>query len=163
MTKEFPQRTKEHVLEETSGRFLQTHLPQEWICRKEFPDYGVDYIIIPILEGDVYPIKILVQLKSSKKSNKGKREPEYERQRLKVATYNLLKEELSCALLIKYVEEENEAYYIFIRDIPEPPQGKASFTVKIPRSEKLSTIDWASIFKRVSGIHSQKKEAGKEI
>ena len=46
-------------------------------------------------------------------------------------------------MLVKYVENENEAYWVLLRDIagPNNPNQK-TLTVHIPRENRMSDINW---------------------
>ncbi len=63
--------------------------------------------------------------------------------RLRVSTYNYLRQNLRVVMLVKFVESANEAYWVLLRDI-NPPQDEdqRSFTVHIPKENRLSTADW---------------------
>lgn len=62
-------------------------------------------------------LELLVQLKASAKSS-GR---DTEAVELKISTYNLLWDKLQVAMLVKYVEAENEAYWLLFGEIPTPP------------------------------------------
>jgi len=52
---------------------------------------------------------------------------------------------LTVVKLVKYVELENEAYWIFLRDVrPHYTENQRTFTVHIPKTNKLSEIDWGA-------------------
>lgn len=86
---------------------------------------------------------MIVQLKASRESSGN---DENETLRLKVSTYNFLQEQLRVVLLVKYVESENEAYYILLRDLyPELAENQKEFTVHIPKNNKLSEADWDNL------------------
>ncbi len=62
-----------------------------------------------------------------------------------MSTYNYLRGLLTVAMVIKYVESENEAYWIFLREVTPPHnENQITFTVHIPRTNKLSEIDWGA-------------------
>ena len=60
-------------------------------------------------------------------------------------------------MLIKYVEAEKEAYWELLKDIPKPPQEQKTFTVHIPRINRLSNIDWSVIQSHVYNVHQKKR------
>lgn len=128
-----PQRPATHQLEERSERFLRQHLPPEWTCEKPGHDYGVDLRIDIFENGRATGLELIVQLKASEAAHA---QPT-ELVSLRVATYNYLKSRLQLAMLVKFVAEENEAYWALVRDIPEPEQQNDTFSVQIPKENRV--------------------------
>jgi len=155
MKRRYPVRPQAHNLEELSERFLEQALPRNWTSEKPEADYGVD-LRIDIFEGE-YPtgLELLIQLKASENSIEG----ENEQLRLKTATYNHLWDKLQVVMLIKYVAEENEAYWILLADVPVPNQKQKTFTVSIPKTKMLSNIDWKCIEEYVRLVTDEKLAA----
>jgi hypothetical protein len=151
----YPQRPVSHQLEEESERFFRQRLPKAWMCERPSPDYGVD-LRIRIVENDIVtPQSFLVQLKASHKAAQGETVPTT----LRVATFNLLWDHLEVALLVRYVLEEHEAYWILLKDVPEPNQEQETFTVHVPRANRLSEEAWKYVSAYVSDIHQRKLDA----
>lgn len=49
-------------------------------------------------------------------------------------------------MLVKYVEELEEAYWVFLRDITPPKdEEQKTFTVHIPKENRLTAINWGKI------------------
>jgi hypothetical protein len=158
--RKYPQRHNNHTLEEKSITFFRNYLPENWNYNTIDRDYGQD-LNIEIAEGNRYKgLEFIVQLKSSATPNIL---DEYERQSLKVSTYNYLWDNLRVVLIIKFIESENEAYWTLLKDIPEPNQEQDSFTIKIPRVNKLSELDWNLITDYVKAITHKKLEAVRPI
>ncbi len=133
-----PQRPVQHNLEEISKRFFQSQLPVNWTTDKPSNDYGID-LVVNIFDGtNASPYQFLVQLKSSQAMSAF----DSEKIPLNISTYNYLRFQLHVAIVVKYVLEDNEAYWLRLVDIPKPNQNKKSFTVSIPRKNKLSCINW---------------------
>ena len=86
---------------------------------------------------------------------------EYERMRLKVSTYNYLMDALSVAMLVKYIASEQQAYWVLLRDVPPPPQAQQSFTVRVPRENRISDLDWQQLRARLANIQGLKLGAGR--
>ncbi|WP_168734202.1 DUF4365 domain-containing protein [Pseudothauera nasutitermitis] len=151
----FPIRSESHQLEELSERFFLDHLPNNWAAEKPANDYGVD-LRVDLFEGrHATGLELLVQLKASKKSTAG----ESEVVRLKVATYNLLWKKLQVDMLVKFVESEKEAYWLLFKDIPNPPQDQESFTVHIPKANRLSSAPWQKVQQYVRSVTDRKLAA----
>lgn len=151
----YPQRNSSHSLEEKSISFFRQYVPNEWNINTIDRDYGQDFNIEISENGRFKGLDLVVQLKSSAKSNKTS-DHIFEKQRMKVATYNYLWNNLRVVLIIKYIEEENEAYWILLRNVKAPVQSNKTFTLKIPRINRLSTIDWNGIIKYVKQVIKRK-------
>jgi Domain of unknown function (DUF4365) len=141
MITSFPQRPDSHQLEELSERFFQQCLPKNWTMEKPKNDYGVDLRVDIFEESNATGREMVIQLKASAQASSSDNEPV----QLKVATYNLLWSKLQVAMLVKYIEAENEAYWLLFKDIPQPNQDHETFTVHLPRVNRLSQIDWTDI------------------
>lgn len=158
MNAQFPRRPRAHVLAETSDRFFRDCLPPEW--RRETPqsDYGAD-VRVGIVDGDqVTGMELIVQLKATERSNQRRG---VEALRISSTTYNYLRNQLNVVMFVKYVDEENEAYWVFLRDIAGPAPGAKTMTVHLPRHQTLTTINWAMIRERVRDVHDGKLAAGR--
>ena len=155
MAKSYPTRPTQHQLEEASVRFLRGHLPKNWTCDKPAADYGVDLRIELFEDTQATGLEFLVQLKSSEQPTEG----HYESIRLAVSTYNYLWDKLQVVMLVKYVAADNEAYWIMLRNVPQPNQAARTFTVSIPKTNRLSTITWADVLADVRRVTDTKLAA----
>ena len=152
MKKPFPRRAGSHQLEELSERFFRNSLPKGWTADRPSTDYGVD-LRLDLFEDDLATgLELLVQLKACAVAKTGVTETV----QLKVATYNFLWEKLQVGMLVKYVEEMDEAYWLLLRDVPSPPQDQETFTVHIPKDNRLSAIDWKAIQDYVRSVTDTK-------
>src|SRR2546421_505482 len=114
MSRKFPLRVESHRLEEISFRFFLHSLPNNWTTERRFNDYGVD-LSVELFEGErATGRELLVQLKASAKPS-GK---DIETVTLKTTTYNLLWDKLQVVVIVKYIQAENEAYWLLLRDVP---------------------------------------------
>jgi len=148
----YPQRDETHKLEELSERFFANSLPRNWRSERPGGDYGVD-TKVDIFEGDnATELELLVQLKSSHAASASA----FESIRLKTTTYNYLWDRLQVVMLVKYVEVKNEAYWLLLSDVPEPNQNQDSFTIRIPKENRLSSIDWQRIQNYVRDVTNGK-------
>ena len=62
-------------------------------------------------------------------------------------------------MLVKYIKEEDEAYWILLKDIPTPSQDNDTFTVHIPKDKKLSSINWDFIYSHIKEVTNDKLAA----
>ena len=155
MDRAFPIRSESHQLEEVSERFFRDCLPRNWTAEKPGNDYGID-LRVDMFEGNqATGLELLVQLKASAEPTAA----DTETVRLKTTTYNLLWEKLQVAMLVKYVESEKEAYWLLFRDIPTPSQDQETFTIHIPKANRISTIQWPGIQAYVRSVTDTKLAA----
>ena len=136
-----PIRHEAHTLETISEDYFVSKLPKGWTRDKPANDYGIDLRVGIFENRQATGLEFIVQLKSSQKATKG----DHEKVKLKVRTYNYLRRNLSVVMLIKYIEEIDEAYWILLKDIPQPDQDNNLFTIYIPKTHTLSTISWKEI------------------
>ena len=59
-------------------------------------------------------------------------------------------------MLVKYIKSENEGYWLFLSDIEKPNQNNNTFTIKIPKSNKLSNIEWDNIRAHIQEVTDSK-------
>ncbi len=148
MPPRYPQRPHNHVIATLSERFFASALPPNWTLNQPANDYGVD-LRVNIFDGQVAtPLEFLVQLKSSKESSLR----DTETISLRVETYNYLWDMLQVVLLVKYCEDVNEAYWKLLKEVPKPNPAQKTFTIHIPKANRLSTIDWGIVTNHVRHI-----------
>ena len=152
-----PKRPGAHQLEEQSERFFRGHLPMGWTCEKQAHDYGIDLRVEIFEDGDATGLELIVQLKASQRAHRGATEIV----RMQTTTYNYLKKNLQLAMLVKFVADTNEAYWILIREIPPPSKRNRTFSVQIPRENRLTAINWQHIRRRVYKISNTKLAAAR--
>ena len=152
MNRRYPTRPRSHNLEELSERYFNENLPENWTTEKPESDYGVD-LRVDIFEGEYATgLELLIQLKASDTSVDG----ENESIRLRTATYNHLWDKLQVVMLVKYIANEDEAYWLLLSQVPEPNQDQDTFTVSIPKQNKLSNIDWEYIKQYIREVTDEK-------
>jgi hypothetical protein len=148
----YPKRTSTHQLEEISQRFFINSLPRNWLAEKPQGDYGVD-LRVDIFEGEnAIGLELLVQLKSSSEGT----DDDVVKMRLNTRTYKYLWDKLAVVMLVKYIAVENEAYWLLLSDVPEPSAEKETFTINIPKINRLSSIDWQAIHQYVYMVTMRK-------
>ncbi|MCH8552631.1 MAG: DUF4365 domain-containing protein [Natronospirillum sp.] len=152
MERQYPQRVNNHQLEEASERFFRNLLPRNWTCEKPGQDYGVDLKVDLYDEQAATGLELLVQLKASEDGEGG----ETEIIRLRTATYNHLWDKLQVVMLVKYIESEGTAYWLFLSEVPEPDQAQETFSVHIPKRNVLSEVDWDQIYQHVREVTDEK-------
>ncbi|HTB32788.1 MAG TPA: DUF4365 domain-containing protein [Bacteroidia bacterium] len=154
---QFPERHTNHTLEQKSENFFRQCLPSNWTVSIPNKDYGQD-LNIEICENQQYRgLDLIVQLKSSEECNTLNNT---ERGRIKVSTYNYLWNNVRVCMLVKYIAEEDEAYWIMLKDVkPAANINQETFTIHFPRQNKLSEINWNDITAYVRGVTDQKLAA----
>ena len=151
-----PLRPDSHQLEELSRRFFSRCLPKNWTWESLANDYGAD-LKVDLFEGqEATGLEVLVQLKSSSTAEGGDSEP----MRLKTTTLNYLKDKLQVVMLVKFIESENEAYWLWLKDVNGPrDDGQETLIVRVPRQNRLSTIDWNQVQAHVRTVTDRKLAA----
>ncbi len=157
MNTNYPERPESHQLEEASHRFFTQQLPRSWVCEKPAHDYGVDLRVEMFENNAATGLELLVQLKASARSSTG----ETESLVLRATTFNMLRNKLQVVMLVKYSEEDGEAYWQLLRDAREPGQENDSVTIRIPKENQLSKIDWHEILLIVRGVTEVKLAANR--
>lgn len=155
---QYPQRHNNHSLEERSLTFLRNQLPRDWNINSIDRDYGQDLNLEISEDGQYRGLELVLQLKSSKESNINNG---FERQIFKVSTYNYLWNNLRVVMLVKYVEELDQAYYILLKDVEPPDQEQKTFTIYIPEDNQLHNINWNNIVEHVKMVSHKKLAANR--
>jgi hypothetical protein len=152
----YPIRHENHSLEEKSITFFRQHLPEDWNINSIDRDYGQDLNIEIAEDGKYKGLELIVQLKSSKEPNIV---ADSESQVFRVSTYNYLWDNLRVVMVIKFIESENEAYWTLLKDVQSPNQDNETFTLHLPRQNRLSTLDWTTIVDYVRNVTDRKLAA----
>jgi hypothetical protein len=152
MAPKFPQRPRSHQLASESENFLRRYLPKEWTCDAVTSDYGVDFRLGIVTDGQVTGKELLVQLKASTAEDPG----ESVVVRLRTSTFRYVWDMLPVALLVKYIAKEDEAYWLLWKDVVAPSDDQETFTVRIPRANQLSQNPWPTIERHIQHIHARK-------
>ena len=157
MAKGFPQRTADHNREERSRRYFERQLPGDWASHRPGNDYGIDIHVDIFENGNATGLELIVQLKATDEADDG----DTERVRIPVRSYNYLMHRTEVAMLVRYIDDDEEAYWILLRDIPPPTDGQRTFTVRIPKTNRLSAIQWDRIVNLVRRVTDRKLAAGR--
>lgn len=148
-----PIRHNNHILETESNKFVSNQIPNEWVIDKPDHDYGIDYNINIVIDNEVTGLGFSVQLKSKIRDNHS----DYTTIALKHSTLSLFNTMLAPVLLVAYVKEEKEAYWCWYNDLDiDLTVQQKTFTIQVPKTNKLSELDWSKITKYVQSIFSIK-------
>ena len=148
-----PNRHTNHILETESNKFFCNSIPNEWFIDKPDHDYGIDFIVNISVRNQVTGLNFSVQLKSKAKENY----PTYTTAILKKTTLEMFKTRLEPVLLVVYVQEELEAYWFWYNELViDSDKVQKSLQIRIPKTNKLSCIDWDSKIKYVQQSFSVK-------
>lgn len=161
MNTRLPRRGASQQLEGQSEQFFRRHVPRAWTIETPTNDFGVDLRLGVVDENHVTGKELVIQLKASSKASTR----EFETVRLAVTTYNFLSNHLNVAMLVKYVEPEQEAYWVLIKDVSPPTQAQKTFTVRLPKSNKLSKLlesEWEALRNQIQRVHNLKLGAARQ-
>lgn len=153
---QYPKRHPNHTLEQRSETFFRQCVPNDWSINNLNHDYGQDLNIEIAEDGKYRGLELIVQLKSSENSAVV---ADSETQPISVSTFNYLRDNLRVVLFVKYIASENEAYWILLKDVAPPNQEQKTFTLHIPRENKLSSLNWKIIAEYVRMVTDRKLAA----
>src|SRR5262249_321704 len=120
-------------------RFVMSHLPREWITRQIWYDYGLDLNVELVEDGRVTGKNFSVQVKSVKNRRPAAQDV---RVRLTQATVAYMGARLEPVLLVAYVDEDHEAYWMWAEEIAIHDGGNETVTVRVPTARKLTQTNW---------------------
>ncbi|MCU0392073.1 MAG: DUF4365 domain-containing protein [Thermoflexibacter sp.] len=152
---DYPKRDRNHIIEEYSERFLKSHIPIEWVINKFHIDYGTDYNCeIASKEGEVTGRNFTIQLKGKEKES----DDEFIKvTKIKRTTINRWLKRLEPTLIVVYVIDEKEAYWLWFKeDTVDLTKSNDSFLINIPRLNRFSTISWSDVEKNIIEIFNKK-------
>ncbi|WP_218599403.1 DUF4365 domain-containing protein [Polaribacter sp. NJDZ03] len=148
-----PNRHNNHILETESNKFFNFKVPNEWYVDKPEHDYGVDYVVNIVTNNHVTGLSFSVQMKSKIKEKNSN----FAVISLKRSTLGLFNTKLEPVFLVAYVQEEKEAYWSWYNELEfDLTSSQKTYTVNIPKTNKLSQIDWNPISKYVQEIFGVK-------
>lgn len=158
--KSFPRRPESHQLEELSRRFFVQSLPKNWAADRPQNDYGVDVRVDLFDDDRATGLELLVQLKSSADSDGA----DSETIRLRTTTFNYLKDKLQVVMLVKFVQSENEAYWVLLRDVASPSDAnQETMAVHLPKGNRLSSIPWQEVRAHIKRVTDTKLAAARAV
>lgn len=148
-----PLRNRSHELETISENYFKNNIPTSWIVNKPALDYGTDYDCEIVIDNEVTGMTFLVQLKATQEEVNEK----YVKVILKKTTINRWLVKLNPTILIAYVDNEKEAYWMWFEDNKVDLTLKnKTYTINIPKLNKLSTFNWNECIKYVENIFKKR-------
>lgn len=147
-----PSRPASHILEAKSDRFLRNNIPVDWIVDRPI-DYGIDYRVELVQNGEVLGYNFSIQLKAHEiASEKGEISIT-----LKRSTINFYLNRLEPILLVCYVSELDEGYYMWFLDSTiDLTKSNETYTLKFKKANKISSLNWNVIRDHVHSVFSRK-------
>lgn len=153
---ELPNNHRNHQLERLSEIYFDSIFPTTWIKNKFQIDYGTDYNceIAREIDNGVTGMNFTVQMKGKEtESNLG----EITVSGVKRSTINRWLNRLEPTMIVVYLEDEKEAYWIwFENNTVDLTHDYKTFTIKLPRANRLSQISWKEISEELKIIFSRK-------
>lgn len=151
--KKFPRRPRNHEIETLSENYFRSKIPSTWIIDKPSWDYGIDYHCGIVIDEMVTGINFSIQLKGKEKE-KNKTNIQVT---IKRSTINLWLIRLEPIMIITFIVEENKAYWIwFENNTVDLTLDQKTFTINIPRTNKLEIYDWNICSEYVTKIFKNK-------
>lgn len=158
MGNKLPRRPRAHQLESESEAFLLANIPCEWTRDSPRSDYGVDLRIGLAVQGKINGQQLVIQLKASDRSD----DPNFVFVDLKTSTLLLLRGMLEVAMLVKYVSLDKEAYWFLLKNFTKQPRNdQEKIRIRIPKTNKVSTLPWNEVAQHVDAVHWKKLNANR--
>lgn len=153
LSNELPNRHRNHEIEKLSERHFNSLFPVEWVSHVPKVDYGTDMICEIVKDRGVTGLTFSVQLKGKEREQN----QQYVTASIKRSTINRWLNKLEPVLLVSHVVDENESYWKWIENnTVDLTKDNKSYSISIPRDNKLSKLDWKSIENYVSEIFSMR-------
>lgn len=138
----YPQRPTQHVLDTKASKYLERHIPDEWIYESVKNDYGIDYSIGIVNSGDVLGPNFSIQLKGKENISKEKRATA----QIKKTTLNYWNNRFEPTLVVIYCDKDKRAFYRwFDKSEFNLTSSQNKFSFNIDKSNSLDSIDWQHI------------------
>ncbi|WP_249414458.1 DUF4365 domain-containing protein [Marinifilum caeruleilacunae] len=156
-----PIRPRAHVLERESINNLHENIPNEWVIQQIPNDYGVDNFVEIVQNQEVNGNVFSIQLKATDNVFENQ---DYVSVRMRTPTIRYLMNRVELVMIILFVSNENQSYWIWLRDIAEHVNyDNATLTVRIPKQNRLNTINWNRIMEFTELIRNAKVEAARDM
>jgi tetratricopeptide (TPR) repeat protein len=134
-----PNRHRNHEIETLSERFFNNQVPVNWVVNKLQLDYGTDLNCEIVIDKGVTGMNFSVQLKGKEKESN----TESIKIPIKRTTIKRWLNKLEPTMIIVYIVNEDEAFWLWFEDnTVDLTLKNDSFTISIPRNNKLSQLDW---------------------
>lgn len=153
---DLPNNHRNHQLERLSEIYFDSVFPTHWIKNKFHADYGIDFNceITREIDHGVTGMNFTIQMKG-KETEFNKNEVTVSN--IKRSTINRWLNRLEPTMVVVYLDDEKEAFWIwFENNTVDLSHDNKTFTIKIPRGNKLSKINWLKISKEIEIIFSRK-------
>ena len=168
---DYPERHRNHEIETLSENYFRNQIPVSWAVNKFTLDYGIDYNCEIVIDRMVTGMNFSVQLKGKEKEEN----IEFAKIPIKRTTISRWLKKLEPTMIIVFIIDESEAYWMwFENNTVDLTLDQQTFTINIPKKNKLSLNNWdncknyvENIFKRRNSLYELpdfsdiKKEAWK--
>lgn len=150
---DLPNRHRNHEIENLSERFLKSTIPYSWVINQFHIDYGTDYNCEIVIDKKVTGMNFTIQLKGKEKELN----VDFVKLNIKKRTLNRWNNRLEPTMVIAFIVDEEEAYWNWFNPTEfDLTQANDSYTVNIPKQNKLSELNWNYIAEEIKKIFSRK-------
>lgn len=154
---DYPERHRNHEIETLSENYFRNQIPVSWAVNKFTLDYGIDYNCEIVIDKMVTGMNFSVQLKGKEKEEN----IEFTKIPIKRTTISRWLKKLEPTMIIAFIIDENEAYWMwFENNTVDLTLDQQTFTINIPKKNKLSLNSWdncknyvENIFKRRNSLY----------
>lgn len=157
----FPRRPRAHILETESRNNLRQNIPNEWVIQNIENDYGIDNLVETVENEELNGNFFSIQLKGTDNAFEGRN---FVSVRMKTATIRYLMNRVELIMIVIFISPENESYWIWLRDaIGGIDYRNQTFTINIPRGNRLSRINWERVSQFSNQIRGRKIESANDL
>lgn len=151
--KDLPNRHRNHEIETLSERYFQNFIPASWVVNLFRLDYGTDYNCEITVDNKVSGMNFSVQLKG--------KETELDKEFIKIilkrTTITRWLNRLEPTMIIAFIVDENKAFWIWVEEQTfDLTLKNDNYTIKIPRENQLSELNWDTVVNYVKVIFSRR-------
>lgn len=150
---DLPNRHRNHEIETLSERFLNNCIPVGWVLNPFKIDYGTDFNCEIARDNKVTGKNFTIQLKGKENESNN----QTIKIKLKKTTINRWLNKLEPTMVVAYIVEENEAFWMWFENTAVDLTLKnESYVISVPRFNRLSKTNWENVSQYVEEIFSKR-------
>ncbi|WP_214072647.1 DUF4365 domain-containing protein [Mucilaginibacter sp. dw_454] len=152
-----PQRPETHITDTKAKKYLEYQIPDEWHYNVPQHDYGIDYQVEISLGHQVTGLNFSIQLKGQSEGTAGN----LAKTVIKHTTLSYYQVRLEPVMVVIYEDNCKKAYWAWIDDLNiDLSKGQETYTLSIPKTNLLSSINWDEIRIHVQTIFNNRSFIG---
>jgi tetratricopeptide (TPR) repeat protein len=151
---QYPKKDRNNVIKTESAKFLQNHIPHEWVVNVFEEDFGTDFHCEISTNGEIRGDNFTIQLKG-KEYDYGKAHVTF--RNIKRTTINRWLTRLEPTMLVGYIVKEKKAYWTWITDSTfDLSKPNKHFQIDLSRELILDALNWEIVVEYVENIFAKR-------